>query len=151
MACGSACALLYLECGYYLGSAIKRRQEERRHGASLTRCGLGARVGWLVRRRVPGTRRASRPWAGWSRIHGELPLGSRLWTLEHQLAALAEPLNQLPVSIRRSPLSFRKTMLNDLLRFDVKDCSWCRWEPPAQTRAPPGRVPRVQARGASRS
>lgn len=21
----------------------------------------------------------------------------------------------------------RKTMLNDLLRFDVKDCSWCRW------------------------
>lgn len=24
-------------------------------------------------------------------------------------------------------LSFRKTMLNDLLRFDVKDCSWCRW------------------------
>lgn len=24
-------------------------------------------------------------------------------------------------------LCFRKTMLNDLLRFDVKDCSWCRW------------------------
>lgn len=23
--------------------------------------------------------------------------------------------------------SFRKNMLNDLLRFDVKDCSWCRW------------------------
>uniref|UniRef100_A0A5F8HAD8 Leucine zipper like transcription regulator 1 n=1 Tax=Monodelphis domestica TaxID=13616 RepID=A0A5F8HAD8_MONDO len=22
-----------------------------------------------------------------------------------------------------------KTMLNDLLRFDVKDCSWCRWAP----------------------
>ena len=42
--------------------------------------------------------------AGWprlhggpgSRIHGELPLGSRLWALEHQLVALAEPLNQLP-------------------------------------------------------
>ena len=145
MARGSACALLCLECGCLPWLCDKEATgRERRQGASLTRCGLGARVGWLVRREVPGTRRASRPWAGWSRIHGELPLGSRLWTLEHQLAALAEPPNQLPVSVRRSPLSFRKTMLNDLLRFDVKDCSWCRWVPPAQTRAPPGRVPCVQ-------
>ena len=28
-------------------------------------------------------------------------------------------------------------MLNDLLRFDVKDCSWCRWVPLAQTQSDP--------------
>ena len=28
-------------------------------------------------------------------------------------------------------------MLNDLLRFDVKDCSWCRWVPLARTQSAP--------------
>lgn len=32
-------------------------------------------------------------------------------------------------------------MLNDLLRFDVKDCSWCRWAPWPDTEHPrPGPV-----------
>ena len=61
---------------------------------------------------------------------GPAPTGGSLWGL-----ALPEPLNQLPRP--RLLLSFRKTMLNDLLRFDVKDCSWCRWVPLARTQSAP--------------
>uniref|UniRef100_A0A803YPJ2 BTB domain-containing protein n=1 Tax=Meleagris gallopavo TaxID=9103 RepID=A0A803YPJ2_MELGA len=43
--------------------------------------------------------------------------------------SLQERLPALQICGRRSSCPFpsrRKTMLNDLLRFDVKDCSWCR-------------------------
>lgn len=39
-------------------------------------------------------------------------------------------------------LSFRKTMLNDLLRFDVKDCSWCRWVA-SEPQHPPSPRPQI--------
>lgn len=69
---------------------------------------------------------------------GELPLWSPLWAFGHQLAAWPWPsphngphpwaaVSDRPRTDPTCPwLSFRKTMLNDLLRFDVKDCSWCR-------------------------
>lgn len=50
------------------------------------------------------------------------------------------PLSDLRPGSAASPVPFlprRKTMLNDLLRFDVKDCSWCRWA--ARPLAVPGR------------
>lgn len=50
------------------------------------------------------------------------PAVSIFWVLAGQ-----RPAEQARTEPTCPRLSFRKTMLNDLLRFDVKDCSWCRW------------------------
>lgn len=56
-----------------------------------------------------------------------------LWRTGMQSTSLEETMGEcfrfccLDVSDLMSVLTaFRKNMLNDLLRFDVKDCSWCR-------------------------
>lgn len=120
---------------------------ERRQEASLTLCGLGTGVGWLGRHKVPGTRQAGP--ASMAAL-GPASTGSSLWgPVSGPLSISWSPWPSLSiscptpgsVSIPRSPLSFRKTMLNDLLRFDVKDCSWCRWAPRPDTEHPcPGPV-----------
>lgn len=98
--------------------------------------------------RTPG-RRVPRVSPSWYPHELETSFVVTLWSLGHQLvawwlsphdgptptpgAAVSSPGSWRadPGQPRTDPtcpwLSFRKTMLNDLLRFDVKDCSWCRW------------------------
>lgn len=91
---------------------------------------------------MPGTRQAG---PASMAAPGPASTGSSLWgPVSGPLSISWSPWPSLSiscpspgsVSIPRSPLSFRKTMLNDLLRFDVKDCSWCRWAPRPDTEHP---------------
>ncbi len=56
----------------------------------------------------------------------EMPSMSLEETMGEYLFSLTFPANTQKDLIWLV-ISFSKNMLNDLLRFDVKDCSWCRW------------------------